>query len=394
MLELALKGSKKYWGLLIVLAGIAGVAFLTWLYQLQFGLGITGLSRDVSWGFYIAQFTFLVGVAAGGVMVVLPYYLHDYKAFGRITILGEFLAVAALVMCLLFITVDLGQPMRMLNVLFYPTPNSMLFYDMIVLNGYLFLNIVVGWNVLEAERNGTHYQPWLKPLIYLSIPWAISIHTVTAYLYCGLPGRGFWLTAILAPRFLASAFAAGPALLILLCLIVRHFTRFDPGREQIQALAKIVTYALIANIFFFLCEVFVAGYSQIPEHTDHLKYLFFGLHGHGVLVPWMWTSMALMVAAIILLIVPAARRHEGVLAVSCAMLFIGAWIDKGLGLISAGFVPNPLHEVNEYMPTTPEVMITLGVWAAGFIVLTILYKMATSVKEESAGVLRTRVVES
>ncbi|HDI59194.1 MAG TPA: menaquinol oxidoreductase [Desulfobacteraceae bacterium] len=393
MLELALKGTKKYWGLLVVLGGIAGVAFLTYLYQLQFGLGITGLSRDVSWGFYIAQFTFLVGVAAGGVMVVLPYYLHDYKAFGRITIMGEFLAVASLVMCLLFIMVDLGQPMRMLNVLFYPTPNSMLFYDMIVLNGYLFLNIVVGWNVLEAERNGTHYQPWLKPLIYLSIPWAISIHTVTAYLYCGLPGRGFWLTAILAPRFLASAFAAGPALLILLCLIVRRFTQFDPGREQIQSLAKIVTYAIIANVFFFLCEVFVAGYSQIPEHTDHLKYLFFGLHGKGVLVPWMWTSMGLMLGSIILLVVPATRRHEGVLAVSCAMVFIGAWIDKGLGLISGGFVPNPLHEVNEYMPTAPEVMITLGVWAVGFIVLTILYKIAVSVKEENAGVLRTRVVK-
>ncbi len=393
MLELALKGTKKYWGLLVVLAAIAGVGALTYLYQFRFGLGITGLSRDVSWGFYIAQFTFLVGVAAGGVMVVLPYYLHDYKAFGRITILGEFLAVAALVMCLLFILVDLGQPIRMLNVIFYPTPNSMLFYDMIVLNGYLFLNIVVGWNVLEAERNGTHYQSWLKPLIYLSIPWAISIHTVTAYLYCGLPGRGFWLTAILAPRFLASAFAAGPALLIVLCLIVRRFTKFDPGREQIQSLAKIATYAIIANVFFFLCEVFVAGYSQIPEHTDHLKYLFFGLHGHGILVPWMWLSMALMLGAIILLIVPASRRHEGVLAVSCAMVFIGAWIDKGLGLISGGFVPNPLHEVNEYVPTAPEVMITLGVWATGFLILTILYKIATSVKEESAGVLRTRVIE-
>jgi Ni/Fe-hydrogenase subunit HybB-like protein len=378
MLELALSGTKKYWGLLAVLAAIVGIGALTWLYQLQFGLGITGLSRDVSWGFYIAQFTFLVGVAAGGVMVVLPYYLHDYKAFGRITILGEFLAVAALVMCLLFITVDLGQPMRMLNVLFYPTPNSMLFYDMIVLNGYLFLNIVVGWNVLEAERNGTHYKAWLKPLIYLSIPWAISIHTVTAYLYCGLPGRGFWLTAILAPRFLASAFAAGPALLIVLCLIVRRFTRFDPGREQIQSLAKIVTYAIISNVFFFLCEVFVAGYSQIPEHMDHLKYLFFGLHGHGILVPWMWLSMALMLGAIILLIVPASRRNEGVLAVSCAMVFIGAWIDKGLGLISGGFVPNPLHEVNEYVPTGPEVMI---------------YKIATTVKEETAGVLKTRVIE-
>ncbi len=385
MLDLAVKGSKKYWGLLGVLGAIVAIGAFFYFKQLSFGLGITGMSRDVSWGFYIAQFTFLVGVAAGGVMVVLPYYLHDYKAFGRITILGEFLAISAITMCLLFILVDLGQPMRMLNVIFYPTPNSMLFWDMIVLNGYLFLNIIIGWNVLEAERNGTHYGMWLKPFIYLSIPWAVGIHTVTAYLYCGLPGRHFWLTAILAPRFLASAFAAGPALLILLCLIVRKVTKFDPGREQIQSLAKIVTYALILNVFFLICEVFVAFYSNIPGHMDHIKYLFVGLHGHNTLVPWMWSAIALMVIAIILLLIPTCRRNEGVLAVACVMLFIGAWIDKGMGMIAGGFVPNPLHEVNEYMPSGPEVAITLGVWAAGFIVLTILFKMATGVKEEAAG---------
>ncbi|MFH1983592.1 MAG: sulfate reduction electron transfer complex DsrMKJOP subunit DsrP [Pseudomonadota bacterium] len=386
MLEYAIKGDKKYWGLLAVLGGIAGIGVLFYLWQFKFGLGITGMSRDVSWGFYIAQFTFLVGVAAGGVMVVLPYYLHDYKAFGRITILGEFLAIAAITMCLLFILVDLGQPMRMLNVIFYPTPNSMLFWDMIVLNGYLFLNIVIGWNVLEAERNGTHYQPWVKPLIFLSIPWAVGIHTVTAYLYCGLPGRHFWLTAVLAPRFLASAFAAGPSLLILLCLIVRKFTKFDPGREQIQSLAKIVTYALILNVFFFVCEVFVAFYSNIPSHMDHIKYLFFGLHGHGAYVIWMWASMALMLSAILMLLVPMVRRNEGTLAVACTMVFLGTWIDKGMGMIAGGFTPNPLHEINEYIPTFPEIMITLGVWAAGFLVLTILFKIAVGVKEEVAGV--------
>lgn len=386
MLELALKGEKKYWGLMAVLLTVAGIGVITYLYQLRIGLGVTGMSRDVSWGFYIAQFTFLVGVAAGGVMVVLPYYLHDYKAFGRITILGEFLAIAAITMCLLFILVDLGQPMRMLNVLFYPTPNSVLFWDMIVLNGYLFLNIVIGWNVLEAERNNTHYQAWVKPFIYISIPWAISIHTVTAYLYCGLPGRGFWMTAILAPRFLSSAFAAGPALLILLCLIIRRFTKFDPGREQIQSLAKIVTYAILLNLFFFLCEVFVAFYSNIPEHMDHIIYLFAGLHGHGALVPWMWLSIGLMVSGAVLLIIPTCRKNESVLIATCVMIFAGTWIDKGLGMISGGFVPNPLHEVNEYVPTVPEVLITLGVWATGFLVLTILFKIAVSVKEEAAGV--------
>ena len=389
MLELALKGDKKYWGWVIALLAVIGVAFAVYLKQLDFGLGITGMSRDVSWGFYIAQFTFLVGVAAGGVMVVLPRYLHDYKAFGRITILGEFLAIAAVVMCLLFIIADLGQPMRAFNVILYPTPGSVLFWDMIVLNGYLLLNIVIGWNVLEAERNNIHYAKWVKPLIITSIIWAPAIHTVTAFLYCGLPGRGFWMTAILAPRFLASAFAAGPALLILLCLIIRKVTKFDPGREQIQSLAKIVTYAIIINVFFLLCEVFVVFYSRIPSHMSHLQYLFVGLHGHGALVPWMWTSMALMATSIVLLVIPAVRKNESVLAFACVILFIGTWIDKGMGMISGGFVPNPLHHVTEYMPTLPEILITLGVYATGFLVLTILFKVAVSVKEEVSGVKDT-----
>jgi molybdopterin-containing oxidoreductase family membrane subunit len=382
MLELAVKGSKTYWTWIVALLGVIGMGFLIYLQQLNFGLGITGMSRDVSWGFYIANFTYLVGVAAGGVMVVLPYYLHDYKAYGRITIMGEFLAIAALIMCLLFIVVDLGQPMRAFNVLLYPTPNSVLLYDAMVLNGYLFINLIVGWNVLQAERNGVHYAHWLKPLIYISIPFAVSIHTVTAFLYCGLPGRGFWLTAILAPRFLSSAFAAGPALLVLLCLFVRKITNFDPGKEQIQSLGKTVAYAICINVFFFLCEIFVAFYSQIPEHMDHIKYLFAGLHGHGALVPWMWASMSLMVIGIILTVNPATRKNETTLAVACALIIAGTWIDKGLGMISGGFVPNPLHEVNEYAPTLKEIGITLGVYAIGAFVLTILYKMVVGVKEE------------
>jgi Ni/Fe-hydrogenase subunit HybB-like protein len=382
MLELSLKGNRRYYGWMAILAVIIGAGVYYYLKQFAFGLGITGMTRDVTWGFYIAQFTFLVGVAASAVMLVLPYYLHNYKAFGRITILGEFLAVASVAMCMLFIFVDMGQPIRILNVFLYPTPHSMLFWDSIVLTGYLLLNVVIGWQVLESERNSVAPPMWVKPLIYISIPWAVSIHTVTAFLYCGLPGRGFWLTAILAPRFLASAFAAGPSFLILLCLIVRKITKFDPGKEQIQTLAKIVTYGIILNVFFFLCEVFVVFYSRIPEHMDHLRYLFFGLHGHGALVPWMWSSIALMVLGIILLVIPATRKNETVLAVACVAVFIGTWIDKGLGMISGGFVPSPLHHVNEYIPTGPELMISLAVWAVGFFVLTFLFKMAVSVKEE------------
>ena len=384
MLEKAIKGSYYYWGWLVLLLGVIGIAFLAYLYQFFEGLKITGMSRDVSWGFYIGQFTYLVGVAASGVMVVLPYYLHNYKAFGRITILGEFLAVAAITMCLLFIMVDLGNLPRLLNVILYPNPTSILFWDMIVLNVYLLLNIIIGWNVLSAERKGMHYPNWVTPLIYISIPWAFSIHTVTAFLYAGLPGRHYWLTAIMAARFLASAFCSGPAILILLCYIVRAVTRFEPGREQIRTLAGIVTYAMILNVFFLLLEVFTAFYSQIPGHMETFVYLFQGLEGHAKMVPWMWTSAFFMLVSLVLLIVPAFRRNEKILVLGCISVFIATWIDKGLGLVVGGFIPNPLNKVFEYWPTIPEVIISLGVWASGLFVLSVLYKIAVSVKEEAA----------
>jgi molybdopterin-containing oxidoreductase family membrane subunit len=245
------------------------------------------------------------------------------------------------------------------------------------------LNIVVGWNVLEAERNGTAPPKWVKPLIYLSIPWAFAIHTVTAFLYCGLPGRGLWLTAILAPRFLASAFASGPAFLILLCLLLRRLTRFDPGREAVQSLARIVTYGLLANLFFFGCEVFVAFYSRIPEHMVHLQYLFSGLEGYGLLVGWMWLSIGLMIFAAVLLLIPASRKNEGVLAAACLAVFLGIWIDKGLGLVSGGFIPSPLHRVIEYAPTLLELLISVGVYGIGGLCLTLFLRMAVGVKEEA-----------
>jgi Ni/Fe-hydrogenase subunit HybB-like protein len=384
MFEKAVVGSRRYWTWLGVLFSVMLVGSLCYLQQLQVGLAITGLSRDVTWGLYIAQFTFLVGVAASAVMVVLPYYLHDWKAFGKITILGEFLAIAAVAMCMLFIFVDMGQPMRVWNILLYPTPSSMMFWDMLCLGGYLLLNAAITLVTLTAERQGVAPPGWVRPVIILSIPWAISIHTVTAFLYSGLPGRSFWLTALLAPRFLASAFAAGPALLILLTMLIRRLTTYDPGREPIQKLSLIVTYAMILNVFFVLMELFTVFYSQIPEHMEHFQFLFVGLHGHAPLAAWMWTSVVLAVTSLVLLITPHYRKNERVLAIACGMVFLSLWIDKGLGLIVGGFLPSPLGHVTRYVPTLPEVSITAAIWAVGFLLVTVFYKIALSVREAMA----------
>ncbi len=429
MLEAAFRGGKRYWILLGVWAALIGAGLYAWGLQYTQGLTVTGMSQDVTWGIYIAQFTFLVGVAASAVMVVLPYYLHSYKDFGKMVILGEGLAIASVIMCMLFIFVDMGQPNRVTNVILHPTFNSMMFWDMVALGGYLVLNVIISFISLSSERRGEPPPRWIKPVILLSIPWAVSIHTVTAFLYSGLAARPFWMTAILAPRFLASAFAAGPALLILLsipwaisihtvtafiysglaarpfwmtailaprflasafasgpallillCLVLKRFTRFDAGREAVQKLALIATYAVLVNIFFVLMEFFTAFYSAIPHHIEHFAYLYVGLEGHRELVPWMWLAAVLIVVAAVMLLNQRLRNSPGALAVACVAIVASIWIEKGLGMVVTGFVPSPLGEVSGYAPTLPEFLITLGIYGLGALLVTVLYKVALSVR--------------
>jgi Ni/Fe-hydrogenase subunit HybB-like protein len=380
MFEKALRGGRSYWTWLGVLIAFAGSSLLVYLYQYRQGLWVTGLSRDVSWGLYIAQFTFMVGIAVSCVMVVLPYYVHNFRAFGRICILAQFLAVGSVIISLLFVVTDLGKPMRLLNVPLHPTLHSMLFWDMIFLTGYLGLNLVIGWTVLSAEEQDAPPPGWIRPLIYLSIPWAASAHTITALIYAGTPGREFWLTAIMAPRFLVTAFAAGPALLIILSTILEKVTGFKPGEEAIQKLATITLYALILDMFFLALEFFTAFYSQIPRHMASFRYLLFGLGGNSAMVPWYWIMIVSLLSAAALLFIPSTRKSRARLMVTCTVAFIGLWIDKGFTLVVAAFIPNTFNQIKEYPPTGPEIMITLGIYCLGALIVTVLYKVAIAVE--------------
>jgi Ni/Fe-hydrogenase subunit HybB-like protein len=385
MLEKAVVGGRRYWTWIGALCAVTVAGFGCYVYEHEVGLGITGLSQDLVWGLYIAQFVFFVGVAASAVVVVLPYYLHDWKAFGKIVILGEFLAIAAVAVAGLSILANLGQPARVFNVILHPQPTSLIFWDFISLNGYLLLNALITLVVLSAERKGVAPPGWIKPVILLSIPWAISIHTVTAFLFSGLPGRPFWLSGLMAPRFLASAFSSGPALLILLAMALRRLAGFDPGREAIRRLSLIITYFMLAHVFFLLVELFTVFYSQVPGDLVHFEFLLEGLHGHSGVAVLMWTSVILAVISLALLLTPRCRENEKVLAVTCAMVFLSVWIDKGFALVVAGFIPSPLGYVASYVPTLPEFLVTLAILAFGCLMITVFYKIALSVREELAG---------
>jgi molybdopterin-containing oxidoreductase family membrane subunit len=392
MLDRALTGGRTYWAWIGALGALVATGLVFYVHERQVGLGITGLSQDVVWGLYIAQFVFFVGVAASAVVVVLPSYLHDVKTFSRVVLLGELLAIAAVTGAGLSILANLGQPARVLNVLLHATPHSLIFWDLVVLGGYLLLNAVIATTTLAADAKERPAPRWLRAVVLVSIPWAIAIHTVTAFLFSGLAARPFWLEALLAPRFLATAFASGPALLIVLCVLLARVAGFDAGREAIARLRLIVTYALVINAFFLLVELFTVFYAQVPDHLAHYRALFGGGEGPGHLTGVMWSSIALTTLALVLLLVSSRREApatgaaagDPLLLAGCVAAFVGLWLDKGLAIVVAGFMPSPLGDPVSYVPTVPEVLVALGIWALVALMVTVFYKVTLAVRQESA----------
>jgi Ni/Fe-hydrogenase subunit HybB-like protein len=379
-LVLATDGGWLFYGWMTLLTAIALVGANAWAVQVRDGMAVTAMSDHVSWGLYIANFTFAVGLAAGGVMMVIPAYIYHDRKMHDVVIVGELLAIAAIVMCLLSVIVDLGRPDRFWHMLpgfgKFNWPVSMLTWDVIVLNGYLLLNLhICGYLLYTRFLGRTPSSKWYVPFVFLSIFWAFSIHTVTAFLYCGLGGRPFWNTALLAPRFLASAFVSGPAFIILALQVIRRVSSFHVGDGPIKTLVAIMRITVLINLLMLASEIFTEFYTG-GAHTASAQYLFFGLHGHNALVPWMWTSIGLNVVAALFLLCPKITDHVIMLEIACVLAFVGIWIEKGMGLIIPGFIPSTLHELVEYLPSAVEWKITAGIWAFSLMVYTLLLKIA------------------
>lgn len=379
----ATNGSLLFYVWMFALTAVALVGARAWAVQVANGMIVTNMTDHVSWGLYIANFTFMVGVAAGGVMMVIPAYLYHDKKMHDVVIIGEMLAIAAIVMCLLFVVADLGRPERFWHLIpgigRFNWPVSMLTWDVIVLNGYLLLNLhICGYllymRFLDREPN----KWWYLPFVWVSIFWAISIHTVTAFLYCGLGGRPFWNTALLAPRFLASAFVAGPAFILILFTIIDRVSGEKIDEAPKRLLINIIRVTVLVNLLMVVSEVFTEFYTG-GGHTASARYLFLGLHGHDALVPWIWTAIAFNVTSAVLFLSPLVFRNSPLLVLACVLAFTGAWIEKGMGLIVPGFIPSTLHEMVEYTPSLTEWKVSVGIWALGLMVLTIALKMAMTV---------------
>jgi Ni/Fe-hydrogenase subunit HybB-like protein len=374
------QGSKLYHTWVYVLLAFIGIGVAAYVNQIYNGLIVTAMRDQVSWGFYISNFTFMVGVAAAAVLLVIPAYVYQWKPIKEIAILGELVAVSAMVMCLLFVTVDLGHPERFWHLIpkigILNFPQSLLAWDVVVLNTYLVLNFsIAGYMLYSYYYKRQPNMKYVTPLLLFSIPAAVSIHTVTAFLYNGLAARPFWNASILAPRFLASAFCSGPAGMILMFQVIRKWTNFKITDEAIYKIAELIAYAMFLNLFLLGAEVFKEYYSD-TTHLAPMKYLYQGLHGHSDLVSYIWTATLFNVTAFLLFLIPQTRENYVTLNIGCVLIFVGVYIEKGMGLVIPGFVPDVLGDFYEYSPTGTEILVTLGIWATGLLVYTMLLRIA------------------
>ena len=381
--RLVLRGNGLYWGWMAFLAILLASGVAAYVRQVTTGLVVTSMRDQVSWGFYIGNFTFLVGVAAAAVVLVIPAYVYDWKPIREIVIFGELLAVSAIVMCMLFVMVDIGHPERFWHLIppwgHLNLPRSILAWDSVVLTAYLAVNFVVVTHILYRAFSG---RPYVKgvvvPLVLLSIPMAVGIHTVTAFLYNGLAARPYWNASILAPQFLASAFCSGPAILLFVLQLLRRFTRFEIDDAAIWKIAELMAYAMFLNLFLHGAEAFKEYYSA-TEHLLYTRYWYQGLGEHRTLVPYAWSAVALNVVAFALFIVPAARRNWVTLNLGCLATYAGVYIEKGMGLIIPGQTPDTLGEIYEYYPSLVELRVAAGVFAIGFLVFTLMLKVAVPI---------------
>jgi molybdopterin-containing oxidoreductase family membrane subunit len=340
--------------------------------------------RDsVSWAYYIGNFTFLVGVAAASIMLVIPAYIYHWKPIKEIAIFGELLAVCAVVMCICFILVDIGNPLRFWHMLplvgTMNFPSSLLSWDFFVLSSYFLLNLVIVIYLLYCHFYKKEYKvSFVMPLILFSIPLAIGIHTTTAFLFNALPGRPYWNSALLAPRFLASAFCSGPAILLILFQLLRKITKFEIKDEAIWTIAELMVYAMFIYLFFTVAELFKEFYSG-TEHIIYWEYLLFGIGKNHELVVYSWSSIIMGCIAFALFLIPRTRKNFLTLNIGAVLIYASVYIEKGIALIVPGFTPDTLGQIYVYTVSMTEIRTAVMIFSAGFLLFTFLSKIAIAI---------------
>lgn len=363
---------------ILVSAAIAIVGIVFWMIQLNGGMVQTNMRNLTPWGLYITAFMFFVGLSAGGLIISSVPTAFGMKGFGGISKVAIMTSIASVCAAIGFVVVDLGGPLRLWELFVYSNLTSPLMWDILVIGTYLVLSCIYLWAHMRYEAGKiTHTTMRIISVIALCV--AISVHTVTAWIFSLAPAHEFWHTALMGPWFVVSALDCGTALVLIAVLWLRKVGYLKLDQQHVINLAKMLGVFVLVDLYFFACDLITSGYFG---QSDVVQMLI-----SGQLAPFFWAQIILMILALVLVFTPKLRTSTGVMVAS--VLTIVAVFFKRCQILLGGFqiadialpqqptqytIPNwqngveTAYESLIYWPQPIEFCIALGVVSLGVLV--------------------------
>lgn len=367
--------SGRAWNAALGAGLVTGAA--CFLYQWSAGLGVTGLSNTVSWGMYIIVFMFLVGVSAGGLIVVAVSELvgsHRFEALNRLAVICSATAVAAAAVSLL---PDIGRPQLIWKMIVQGNITSPLVWDMVVITAYLTIAGIDLWILTRPEPRPKA----LRTMAMVTLPVAVLVHSVTAWIFGLVVARPWWNTALLAPLFISSALVSGTALVLVVTRLATRFTNFRPPANVVGDLGRLLAWFVATDGFLLGAEILTAYTSREPDHLNQLNVVLFGR-----LAPLFWTEVILgLVVPFVVFVRPRLRARPALLVAAAALTLLGVFFKRINILLPGMFEPliglapgvpggrpgQPFRPDEIYLPTWVEWGVLIGIAAFAATLVTI-----------------------
>ncbi|NVO09698.1 MAG: polysulfide reductase NrfD [Bacteroidales bacterium] len=390
--------------------GFLSVSLVICLYayyiQLRDGLGVAGIRDYVSWGIYISNFVFFVATSLVGMLVSGVVGLSGQKWVTPLTRIAEIIAVAFAAVAGLVIVSDMGRPERLVNVFIHGRVQSPILWDVTVVTTYFLISLLLLYITLIPDlaygKDHLEGRPKLLQKLYdilslgwkgrkaevkilkkstivmliLIIPVALSIHTVTSWLFA-VTLRPGWDSSIFGPYFVSGAFVSGLSCLVIAMYFFRKNYKLEDYITDFHfdKVAKLLVLVSLVYLYFNLNEFLVPGYKMKKFDAVHLRELLAGEHA---LLFWSVQGLGLIIPIILLLIKPF-RKPLPMLIIGIFVL-AGSWLKRYIIVVPVQehpFLPIQ-HEPSNFMvysPTLIEILISIAPIIMVLMIISVLAKL-------------------
>jgi molybdopterin-containing oxidoreductase family membrane subunit len=370
--------------------------------QFRWGLGVTGMNQPVTWGFYIINFVFFIGISHAGTLISAILRLTHAEWRRPITRMAEIITAIVLLIGGLHPILDLGRPDRVLNVFTWGRLQSPLLWDVMSITAYLAASTVylyvplipdiaklrdrgtrprwlyefLSWNWQGTPRQKEVLHRAMNLLMILVIPVAVSVHTVISYIFAMTLEAG-WHSTIFGPYFVAGAIFSGIASLMVVMIVFRKVYHLERYLKTVHfaSLAKLMLVMSLVWFYLTFSEYLTGFFGQEPAELDVMMFKFTGPYA----IPF-WSMIFLnFVLPVALLSRARTRTIPSILVVSIGIV-IGMWLERLIIVVPSLSVPYVDIPTFTYWPSLTEISIFAAAIAAfclGFMLFAKLFPLVS-----------------